>query len=113
MEDLVQAGVRHTAPSGVELSLCSTSWDCLVGSIGTLPVVAGSGCLLGDVTLVGLGMGTVFPGFITQPYQCSLTATYWGGILELMEVIGLAEADMLEADIERFSLDRAVGAYAS
>ncbi len=83
----------------------------LVGSSDTLPVAAGSGCLLGDVTLVGLGMGTVPFGFMTQPYECSLTATYWGGIIELMEVIALAEAGMLEAHIERFPLDQAVEAY--
>ena len=45
------------------------------------------------------------------PWGCSVTAPYGGTRLDLIEVIALAEAGMIEAEKTYFSLDDAVSVY--
>ena len=45
------------------------------------------------------------------PWGCSVTAPYGGTRLDLMEVIALAEAGMIEAEKTYFPLDDAVSVY--
>jgi propanol-preferring alcohol dehydrogenase len=84
--------------------------DC-VGVNDTLALGAAVARPMGDLTLVGIGGGTLPVGFFTVPYELSVTTTYWGSIPELVEVIELARAGNLRARIERFSLDDAPAAY--
>ena len=49
--------------------------------------------------------------FFTIPYEASLSTTYWGSISELAEVVALAEAGHIEAEVELFDLDTALDAY--
>jgi len=45
------------------------------------------------------------------PYEAQVATTYWGSIPELMEVLELAEAGHIGAEIHRYDLDGAAGAY--
>jgi len=82
-----------------------------VGVDATLALAAASSRTLGHVTLVGIGGGTHPFNFFSQPYEVSFATTYWGSILELMELLALAEEGKVAAHIERVGLDEAAAAY--
>ncbi|MBV9105983.1 MAG: NAD(P)-dependent alcohol dehydrogenase, partial [Verrucomicrobia bacterium] len=67
------------------------------------------------LAIVGLGGGVMSfsPGTAEGcvPWGCSVTAPYGGTRLDLMEVIALAEAGMIEAEKTYFPLDDAVSVY--
>lgn len=63
------------------------------------------------LTVVGLGGGTVHYSANNPPYGCQVTVPYWGSRTELMEVIALAAAGRIRADVETFKLDQAVEVY--
>jgi propanol-preferring alcohol dehydrogenase len=82
-----------------------------VGNDETLALAVAVSRSLGHVTIVGLGGGTLPVGFFSVPYEASIATTYWGSIPELVEVVALAEAGLIRAEIERFPLDAAPVAY--
>lgn len=82
-----------------------------VGTDDTLALGAATSRVLGDLTIVGIGGGSLGIGFFSIPYEVSVATTYWGSLPELMEVIKLAEAGHVRAEISRFSLEGAPGAY--
>jgi propanol-preferring alcohol dehydrogenase len=84
--------------------------DC-VGNDETLALAVAVSRTLGQVTIVGLGGGSLPVGFFTVPYEASITTTYWGSIPELAEVVALGEAGLIRAEVERFSLAAAPEAY--
>ena len=84
--------------------------DC-VGSDETLALGAQSLRQLGDLTLVGLGGGTLPVSFFSVPYEVSVQSTYWGNRAELAEVLDLAARGLLSAEVELFSLAEANDAY--
>jgi alcohol dehydrogenase, propanol-preferring len=45
------------------------------------------------------------------PYGCEVSVPYWGSRVELMEVIALAQAGYIKADVETFPLEQAVEVY--
>lgn len=96
-----------TAGRGAELVLD------LVGTDDSLLLAAGVVRTLGQVTLVGIGMGTYPYSFFTAPYEASFTSTYWGSATELMEVVALATAGHLRPHVTPFPLGRAAEAYAA
>jgi propanol-preferring alcohol dehydrogenase len=59
---------------------------------------------LGHVTLVGIAGGSLPVSFFAPQYEVSVASTYWGSLPELMEVIALATAGKIRADVQRFSL---------
>lgn len=61
-----------TAGCGAELVLD------IVGSDETIALAAQCGRSEGDVTIVGLAGGTFGLSFFSQPYECSISTTYWG-----------------------------------
>ena len=63
------------------------------------------------LTVVGLGGGVVHYGANQPPYGCQVTVPYWGSRAELMEVIALAQAGRIHADVETFPLEQAVDVY--
>jgi propanol-preferring alcohol dehydrogenase len=65
----------------------------------------------GEVTVVGLGMGTLGFNALALPWEAAVQSTYWGSLLELSEVLALAAAGRVRAHVERFSLDEAATAY--
>jgi alcohol dehydrogenase, propanol-preferring len=68
---------------------------------------------LGDVTVVGIAGGSVPFGFFTTPYEVSLQTTYWGSIVELMELLTLARRGVVKAEYTPYSLADAPQAYAA
>lgn len=82
--------------------------------VGAAPTVAMAGSCVaveGDVTIVGLGGGSLAVGFGTTPYEVSVTAPYWGSRSELMEVLDLARADVISVHVETYGIDDAPTAY--
>ncbi len=83
----------------------------LVGVDPTLQLAAATVRSLGELTIVGIGGGTLPVNFFSLPYEASVNTTYWGSITELMEVITLANQGTLTAHVTRFGLSEATTAY--
>lgn len=82
-----------------------------VGSDETLALAAGCVRGIGDLTIVGLGGGSLPMSFFALPYETSVQTTYWGNRAELVEVLDLADRGLLRAEITTFPLQEAVHAY--
>lgn len=83
-----------------------------VGTPPTLAVAAASVAVEGDVTIVGLGGGTLAVGFGGGlPFEVSASFPYWGSRAELMEVVELARQEAVTSHVETFSLEEAPMAY--
>jgi propanol-preferring alcohol dehydrogenase len=63
------------------------------------------------LTIVGLGGGTLHYAANKPPYGCEVSVPYWATRTELMEVIALAEAGRIKADVEAFPLEQAIDVY--
>jgi propanol-preferring alcohol dehydrogenase len=83
----------------------------IVGSDDTLALAAQCGRFEGDIALVGLAGGTLPFSFFSLPYECSLSTTYWGSAIELLEVLELARAGKIRAHVERYPLEQAADVY--
>ena len=84
--------------------------DC-VGVDATLAMAAASARQMGDVTLVGIGGGSIPFSFFSVPYEVSLQTTYWGARHELIEVLNLGGRGLIASEIATYSLDEATKAY--
>ena len=82
------------------------------GSTETLNLARGVARVLGDVTIVGIGGGEVPLGFFTQPYEVTMTTTYWGSRPELAELLALASSGQISSESSIYTLDNAAKAYA-
>ena len=82
------------------------------GSTETLNLARSVARVLGDVTIVGIGGGEVPLGFFTQPYEVSMTTTYWGSRPELAELLALAASGQITSESSIYSLDNGAKAYA-
>jgi alcohol dehydrogenase, propanol-preferring len=115
-----KAGADHTVRSGPDATAevlemtkgrgADVTLD-MVGSDATLALGAASTRVLGHLTIVGLGGGTLPISFFGIPYEVSVATTYWGTLPELMEVVELARAGRIRADVTEYPLDRALDAY--
>ncbi len=85
----------------------------IVGSDDTLALGAGVVRQLGHLTIVGIAGGSLPVSFFSVPYGVSVATTYWGTLPELVEVIELATAGRIGADVSRFDLADALSAYRS
>jgi propanol-preferring alcohol dehydrogenase len=83
----------------------------LVGSDQTLRTGAAAGRMLGDLTVVGLGGGTLPVSFFSLPYELSVQTTYWGNRGELVEVLELAARGLLRPEVTTVDLDHAAQTY--
>lgn len=63
------------------------------------------------IAVVGLAGGVLHYSANNPPYGCQVTVPYWGSRTELMEVIALAAAGRIRADVETFPLEDAVAVY--
>lgn len=111
-DHMVQSGdqaadeiVRHSGGNGCELVI-----DC-VGAQPTVELAAAVSRPLGDITLVGLAGGTLGVSFFTVPQEAAVATTYWGGVVELAEVVALAQRGLLDIHLEQFTLDDVLDAY--
>lgn len=82
-----------------------------VGSDQTLATAVENARQLADITIVGLGGGTLPVSFFGTPYEVSVQTTYWGNRAELVEVLDLAARGLLTPEISRFTLSQALDAY--
>ncbi len=82
--------------------------------VGAAPTVRTAGAVAaveGDVTLVGIGGGSIPVGFGLLPFEVSVSAPYWGSRGELVEVLNLARSGAVSVHTETHSLDDAPLAY--
>ncbi|WP_406432586.1 NAD(P)-dependent alcohol dehydrogenase [Streptomyces sp. NBC_01589] len=82
--------------------------------VGAEPTVRTAGAVAaveGDISIVGIGGGTLPVGFGALPFEVSVSAPYWGSRGELIEVLDLARAGAVSVHTETYSLDEAPLAY--
>ncbi|WP_033221668.1 NAD(P)-dependent alcohol dehydrogenase [Kitasatospora phosalacinea] len=82
--------------------------------VGAPPTTALAGRLAaveGDVTIVGIGGGTLEVGFGVLPYEVSVSSPYWGSRSELIEVLDLARVGAVDVHVETYGIDEAPLAY--
>lgn len=89
---------------------CELVIDC-VAAQPTVDLAAAVSRPLGDIALVGIGGGTLGVSFFSVPQEAAVATTYWGGVVELAEVVALAGRGLLDVHIEQFSLDDVMDAY--
>lgn len=117
-----ELGVKHTVNSGDGKRAAEEIRDLagprgvavaldFVGAQATVDLCAQVVGRNSRLTVVGLGGGTVHYAANNPPYGCQVTVPYWGSRTELMEVIALAAAGRIRADVETFKLDQAVEVY--
>ncbi|MHA6761416.1 NAD(P)-dependent alcohol dehydrogenase [Streptacidiphilus sp. PAMC 29251] len=94
-----------TAGAGAQLVLD------FVGAPPTLATAGAVAAVEADVTIVGIGGGTLPVGFGSLPYEVSVTAPYWGTRAELIEVMDLARTGALAIEVETYDIDQAPLAY--
>lgn len=82
-----------------------------VGLQSTTDLAARLVAVGGEITIVGVGPGTVNVGLFSTPWESSARATYWGSRPELVEVLELARSGRISVEVERFTLDEAPRAY--
>ena len=82
-----------------------------VGVNSTLALGAAVARPLGDLTIVGIGGGTLPVSFFSVPYELSIQTTYCGSRLELEEVLILGASGRLRPRITTFPLTEAMDAY--
>ncbi len=82
-----------------------------VGSNDTLALGAATARPLGDLTIVGIGGGTLPLSFFSVPYEVSIQTTYWGSRPELVEVLELAARGLLTPKVTPVTLGAALDAY--
>lgn len=82
-----------------------------VGAAPTIAVAQAAIAQRGAIQIVGIAGGTAQWSFFTNPYEATLTNSYWGTIEELHEVADLYQEGLITPDIERFAMDDALEAY--
>ncbi|WOX26083.1 NAD(P)-dependent alcohol dehydrogenase [Streptomyces solicathayae] len=88
--------------------------EVVLDFVGAPPTTTAAGAMAaveGDVTIVGLGGGTLPVGFGALPYEASVTSPYWGTRAELIEVLDLARAGSVDVHVETYTMDEAPRAY--
>ncbi|GAA2753547.1 NAD(P)-dependent alcohol dehydrogenase [Amnibacterium kyonggiense] len=82
-----------------------------VGVQPTMEIAVASAAVEADVTIVGIGGGSVPVAFGSVPFDAALRMPYWGSRSELIEVLDLARRGQITVEIEQFSLADAPRAY--
>lgn len=82
-----------------------------VGANPTMALAQGIAALDSDVTIVGIGGGTMTLGFGAIAYDAAVRIPYWGSRSELIEVLDLARAGKINVEIQTYSLDDGPKAY--
>jgi propanol-preferring alcohol dehydrogenase len=105
-EDTAETVQGLTAGTGADVVI-----DC-VGNDATLAIASASVAVLGDLTIVGIGGGTLPVSFFSVPYEATVATTYWGSHSELREVFDMAARGLLAPVSTTYRLDQAPQAYA-
>ena len=83
----------------------------LCGYDDTMALAASVASNLGNLTVVGVGGGTLPFNFFSFPYECSVSTTYWGSVTELGELLALARSGGFRVHATTFPLSEAAEAY--
>lgn len=102
------AGIRRvTGGRGVQAVFDFVGAEATMAT--AVQVVAGGG----DVTVVGIGGGSVELGFGRIAFDAAVRIPYWGSRSELIEVLDLARSGQVTVETQRYALDDAPDAYAA
>jgi alcohol dehydrogenase, propanol-preferring len=82
-----------------------------VGSAGTIGLAQASVAMRGAMQIVGIAGGQAQWSFFTNPYEATLTNSYWGTIEDLYETVELYRSGLIAPDIHRFRIDDALEVY--
>ncbi|RKN45416.1 NAD(P)-dependent alcohol dehydrogenase [Micromonospora endolithica] len=82
-----------------------------VGADPTLTLGVAAARTVGDLTIVGIGGGTLPVSFFSVPYEVSIQTTYWGSRPELIEVLELGARGLVRPKTTTFPLQDALTAY--
>ena len=77
-----------------------------VGADATLALGVAAARTVGDLTIVGIGGGTVAVSFFSVPYEVSIATTYWGSRPELVEVLDLGARGLVRPRTTTFAAGR-------
>ena len=104
--DAAAEAVRgHTGGKGADLVVDN------VGADSTLALAAAVARPLADISIVGIGGGTLPVSFFGVPQEASVQTTYWGTVSELREVIALAAQGRIEITATTYALDDVADVY--
>lgn len=81
-----------------------------VGSDETLGFSVASAAKGSLVVVIGLALGTLPWNFLGHPPEMQITASYWGNVAELREVLDLARSGLVSAAVEAVQLEEINGA---
>jgi propanol-preferring alcohol dehydrogenase len=79
----------------------------IVGSDSTLQLAVSVARRLGHLTLVGIAGGSLPFSYLGVPTELAVASVFYGSIPELTEVVTLARAGKIKAQVELFPLDQA------
>jgi alcohol dehydrogenase, propanol-preferring len=98
---------KITGPEGATIVLD------VVGIQSTMDLAVAVAGIGADVALVGIGdfTASAHVGFGHQAHEVSVASVYWGGRHELVELVDMARAGLLEVTTETFSLADGTEAY--
>jgi len=82
-----------------------------VGSDSTVSLAAATTRQMGDITITGIGGGTLPISFFSIRREVSIQTTYWGSRPELAEVLNLAAQRQIRPHITTFALQEVGKAY--
>jgi propanol-preferring alcohol dehydrogenase len=82
-----------------------------VGANPTMALAQSIAAVDSDVTIVGIGGGTMSIGFGAIAYDAAVRVPYWGSRSELIEVLDLARAGKLHVQVQEYSLSDGPKAY--
>jgi alcohol dehydrogenase, propanol-preferring len=82
-----------------------------VGAEATMQLGAAVTRPLGDLTVVGIAGGSIPFGFFSVAYEVSLQTTYWGSVVELMELLELTRRGLVKPEYTTYTLADAPKAY--
>lgn len=82
-----------------------------VGANPTIALAQSVAALEADITIVGIGGGSMTLGFGSIAYDAAVRIPYWGSRAELIEVLDLARAGKIHVQTESYTLDDGPKAY--
>lgn len=83
-----------------------------VGANPTMALAQSVAALDSDVTIVGIGGGSMTFAFGTIAFDAAVRFPYWGSRSELIEVLDLARAGKIDVEVQQYSLADGPKAYA-
>ena len=123
LETARRYGADHCIPSGHDDAATAATVRTIagggaqavldfVGAEATLSLAAKLLRAEGRLVIVGLSGGALPVSFFGLPYGAQVATSYWGTVPELMELVALAREGRIALDVETFTLDEAMSAYA-